>query len=108
MAAGLGGVGGELGSLAPARAEKVAGTRCRCIRAVDVFPIGEEELGELAADIKTNGLHQPVVVARIDGEWMLGRRLQPPRGMPPPSRGCRCPTGTPAVRLSFSVTANAW
>ena len=97
MAAGLGGGGGELGSLAPARAEKVAGTRCRCIRAADVFPmLGEEELGELAADIKTNRLHQPVIVARIDGEWMLGRRLQPPRGMPP--RGM--PPRRPAVPVS--------
>ena len=40
--------------------------------AADVFPmLAEDELKELAADIKANGLLQPIVVAEIDGEEML-------------------------------------
>lgn len=38
----------------------------------DIFPmIPADELAELADDIKENGLNEPVVVAQIQGEWML-------------------------------------
>ena len=40
--------------------------------AADVFPVlDEDELHELAADIKATGLQQPLVVAEIDGQMML-------------------------------------
>lgn len=40
--------------------------------AADAFPVmEEEELEELAADIKINGLKQPLVVAEVDGQMML-------------------------------------
>jgi ParB-like nuclease domain len=38
----------------------------------DVFPMmSEDELQELAADIRANGLNQPLVVAEIDGDLVL-------------------------------------
>jgi hypothetical protein len=39
--------------------------------AAHVFPMMEEELEELAADIKVNGLQQPLVVHELDGEPQL-------------------------------------
>jgi hypothetical protein len=39
--------------------------------AADAFPMMEEELEELAANIKANGLQQPLVVAEIEGQMML-------------------------------------
>jgi hypothetical protein len=40
--------------------------------AADKFPMmEEEELDELAQDIKANGLQQPLVVAEVDGQMML-------------------------------------
>lgn len=38
----------------------------------DKFPlIPQEELAELAADIAANGQQEPVVIAQVDGQWML-------------------------------------
>lgn len=38
----------------------------------DLFPmIARDELEELAEDIAENGLQEPIVIAEIDGEWML-------------------------------------
>ena len=40
--------------------------------AADVFPMmADDELQELAEDIKANGLHEPLVIADIDGIRML-------------------------------------
>ena len=40
--------------------------------AADAFPVfDDDELEELAADIKANGLQQPLVVAEVDGKMML-------------------------------------
>jgi ParB-like nuclease domain len=40
--------------------------------AADAFPMmSEDELQELADDIKENGLNQPLVVAEVDGELVL-------------------------------------
>ncbi len=38
----------------------------------NIFPmIPQDELAELAEDIKENGLNEPLVVGQINGEWML-------------------------------------
>ncbi len=40
--------------------------------AADVFPMmTDDELQELAEDIRANGLRQPVTIAKINGVWML-------------------------------------
>ena len=40
--------------------------------AADIFPmLSDEELDDLAADIKANGLLQPFVVAKVEGAWTL-------------------------------------
>jgi ParB-like nuclease family protein len=40
--------------------------------AADVFPmLSDEELDDLAEDIKANGLIQPLVIAAVDNEWTL-------------------------------------
>jgi hypothetical protein len=38
----------------------------------NIFPmIPSDELAELADDIKENGLNEPLVVGKVNGEWML-------------------------------------
>jgi hypothetical protein len=38
----------------------------------DLFPlIPQDELAELAEDIAENGLQEPIVIAQVNGEWML-------------------------------------
>ena len=59
----------------------------------DIFPmIPADELAELADDIKENGLNEPVVIAQINGEWMLidGRNRR---------EACRIAEVIPAYRI---------
>lgn len=38
----------------------------------DLFPmVAQDELAELAEDIAENGLQEPIVIAQVNGEWML-------------------------------------